>query len=427
MIKRILLIARRDYVSSVMNKAFLIGLLVLPLMMGAFLFASLLLNRGGEKPQRIAVIDHTGYSAAFVIQAAKEKNRREMFEPVTGRQVQPLYIFEEAKPERDEPAQRLLLSERIRKGELTLFLEIQSDSSLVRYYTNSTGPQLNGWLTAAVNDGLRRARLSQLGIDPSRIEKLSGEVKLVSMSPLTRDPETGKIQEAKSANPLRTVVVPFFLAFLMLMTVMIGSAQKLGAVAEDKLQRVFEMLLVAASPFEMMMGKVLSSVGISLTSSIVYIAIAILALAELATMGLAPLHLLPWFFAYLIGDVVMLAALAAALGSTCGTPQEAQSFGFVLFMPVLIPMFLVRPIIEQPNGLLAVAMSLFPPFTPLLMLFRQALPAGVPSWQPWVGLAGVVLTAVFVTWTAARIFRIGILSQGRTPKVSELVQWVLHG
>jgi len=83
-------------------------------------------------------------------------------------------------------------------------------------------------------------------------------------------------------------------------------------------------------------------------------------------------------------------------------------------------------VMQAPNGCLAVVMSFIPPFTPVLMLLRQALPGGVPWWQPWLGLLGVIAYALASVWAAARIFRIGILSQGKTPKIAELAQWVLR-
>jgi ABC-2 type transport system permease protein len=72
-------------------------------------------------------------------------------------------------------------------------------------------------------------------------------------------------------------------------------------------------------------------------------------------------------------------------------------------------------------------MSLFPPFTPVLMLLRQAMPAGVPGWQPWAGLAGVILWTVAGTWIAARIFRVGILMQGQSPRLADLLRWAWAG
>ncbi len=76
---------------------------------------------------------------------------------------------------------------------------------------------------------------------------------------------------------------------------------------------------------------------------------------------------------------------------------------------------------------MATALSLFPPFTPMLTLLRQAMPQGVPTWQPWVGLAGVLVCTFFLTWAAARIFRVAILLQGKTPKAADLVRWAVRG
>jgi ABC-2 type transport system permease protein len=374
-----------------------------------------------------------------VIQACEEASRKPIRNAPNGlRGFQPLqrYIFEEVKPEADEAAQLLSLSNRIRTGELFLVLDISADAllppagakkDLVHYYTNSSGlNQLTLWLPGAVNDGLRRVRLAQLGVDPARVPDALRDVDVVSVNLVTKDPATGKIVQGEKRNPIE-LALPTFLVVLLVMIALMGAAPNLGAVAEDKTQRVFEMLLVSASPFELMMGKVLASLGSSLTSSAVYIAGGLMALAGLASFGLAPLHLLPWFFVYLIADVVILAAVGVAIGSACGSPQDAQHLAFILVLPVMVPMFMLAPVMRQPNGALSTALSFIPLFTPVIMLLRQSLPGGVPWWQPWVGLAGVTVLAFAVVWAAARIFRIGILSQGKAPKLAELARWVVRG
>jgi ABC-2 type transport system permease protein len=63
----------------------------------------------------------------------------------------------------------------------------------------------------------------------------------------------------------------------------------------------------------------------------------------------------------------------------------------------------------------------------MLMLLRQASPAGIPGWQPWVGLIGVLLFTVIYVWAAGRIFRIGLLSQGKPPKIRNLLRWIVKG
>jgi ABC-2 type transport system permease protein len=445
---RIWLIAKRDYLQTVTSKAYLFGLVFLPLIFGGVFLALSLVNRGNAKDQRIVVIDHTGVSAQAVIQACEEANNAARLSP-GGLRVMPRFRFEEAAADsgpdsgldsgatntedRDAGRERqlLALSERVRRGELFLVLEIGAGDEPVRYYTDAAFDQTLVWLPAAVNDGLRRVRLTQagaqLGWDAARAADLLREVPVESMNLVARDPATGNIAAGRKKNPLESAVVPTFLVVLMIMVVIIGSAPHLSAVAEDKMQRVFEMLLGSASAFELMLGKVLAALGSSLTSSTFYIIGGLLALAGMALFGLAPLHLLPWFFVYLAADVTMISALAVALGAACATPQDAQHLVSVLFAPIFIPMFLLTPVMQQPDGWLATVMSLLPPFTPVLMLLRQALPGGVPWWQPWLGLLGVAVWASVVVWAAARIFRIGILSQGKAPKLAELAAWVLQG
>jgi ABC-2 type transport system permease protein len=438
-LRRVLLIATRDYLQMVRSKAYLVGLILIPLLFGGgFLAVSVTTKSNAAKVQRVAVIDRTGVSAASLIQAAEEANRRAMASASFGDPSTPRFVFEEVKPEADPAAQLLALSNRIRAGELSLVLDISPEAlhpssddpkqTLVRYYTNSGGlvDQLGLWLPAVVNDGLRRVRLAQLGVDAARIPGALRDVAVAPMNLVSKDPVTGNIVQGEKRNPIQAGAVPFFLVFLLYIIAIFGSAPNLGAVAEDKVQRVYEMLLVSASSFELMMGKVLAAVGASLTSSIVYILGGLAVLVSMALFGVAPLNLLPWFFLYVIAEVVMLASMGVALGSACSSSQDAQHFAFLLIVPIMIPMFVLTPVMQQPNGGLGVAMSFFPPFTPVVMLLRQALPGGVPWWQPWLALVGVAAWSTAIIWAAARIFRIGILSQGKTPQFAELARWVMR-
>jgi ABC-2 type transport system permease protein len=125
--------------------------------------------------------------------------------------------------------------------------------------------------------------------------------------------------------------------------------------------------------------------------------------------------------------MTMLSAMAAALGAACGSPQDAQSLGMLLFTPVIIPMMMTVVVLQKPNGTMATIMSLFPPFTPMMMLLRQALPGGIPWWQPWVGLVGMTAGVIAISWVAARIFRVAILLQGKPPSLAELAKWAIRG
>lgn len=440
---KILLIAKRDYLASIRTKAFLFGLVVAPLLFGGgFIGVAVVKGRPDIRDRTIAVIDHTGVAAQAVIEAAQEKNNRDLVDRETGRQTMPRYRFENVPPEQDATIQRLAMSDRIRRGNLFAFVEIRADAfkpprkntirdggdPAVTWYANEGGiSEARRWFSGVLNDGLRRVRLAKLGIDPGHFDEILDTVSLQNMNLLTRDKKTGQIREAGKKGDMESFAISFSVSMLLVMIVLVTSGPMLPAIAEDKMQRVFEMLLASATPFELIAGKVIAALGRSLTSSVVYIVGAILLLNSMAMIGLAPLQLLPWFLIYLVTEVTMLCAFASALGAACGSPQDAQSLGVVLVAPVMIPLFLLAPVMQQSNGPIATAVSFFPLFTPIMMLMRQTMPGGVPWWQPWVGLAGVLAATVAMSWIAARIFRVGILLQGKPPNLAELARWAMRG
>ncbi len=435
---RILLIAKRDYLATIRTKAFLIGLVVAPILFsGGFLGMALLKAKPDLKERHIAIIDHTGEVAAAIAEAAQQKNTVEMFDKGSHQQVAPRYVFEMVTPGNDASALHLALSDRVRAGQLFAFVEIGPDalrpgkdvpSHRVSCYVKGGGiDDLRRWLSDPINEGVRKVRLGQLGVDKSPFDEVLAEVSVERLSLVSRDEKTGAIREGRKKNEAEEFAIPFGLMLLLGMIVMVSASPMLSAVTEDKAQRIVEMLLGLATPFELMMGKVLAALGISLTSSALYVLGGTLALQGMGMAGMVPFGLLPWFYVYLISDVIMLCALAAALGAGCSSPQEAQQLAVILLAPVMIPYFVFIVVLDQPNGAIATAMSLFPPFTPMLMMLRMALPGSVPAWQPWVSLVGVVAFTLGAVWAAARIFRVAILMQGKPPKVADLVRWAARG
>ena len=140
-----------------------------------------------------------------------------------------------------------------------------------------------------------------------------------------------------------------------------------------------------------------------------------------------PYRVLPWFFAYMLMAIVMYGAMLAALGASCNEAKDAQNLTMPGLMPVMIPMFLMFPVIKEPMTGFATVLSLFPVFTPMMMMIRIGTPMPIPAWQPWAGLVGVFAFTVLSVWTAGRIFRVAILVQGRPPRLGDLLRWAIHG
>jgi ABC-2 type transport system permease protein len=447
---KVFTIAKRDYLATIRTKAFIFGLVLAPILFGGGSIGMSFLNSKPDLTDRhVAIVDHTGVVAEALVSAAREKNDRELFDGKTHQQIAPRYVFEVIAPAADRKDQLLALSGRVRRRELAAFLEIGKDAlrppapanslsevfaektdadASVSYYANTGGiDEMRMWLNGPISDGVRLARLAQLGIDINRNKGLAAGVPIEGLSLVDRDEKTGEVHQARKRRELEGFFVPFAVAMILAMIVMVGTAPMLQNVTQDKSQRIVETLLGAVSPLELMTGKVLGSVAVSVTSSLLYVIAGLVAVSAFGLAGLLPLSIIGWFYVYLLTDVIMLCSFAAALGSCCSTPQDAQNLAIVLLMPCIIPMFMLVAVLRQPNGALATVMSLIPPFTPVLMLLRQSIPGGVPAWQPWVGLAGAMAFAVVTVWAASRIFRVAILMQGKPPKLAEMARWAMKG
>ena len=196
---------------------------------------------------------------------------------------------------------------------------------------------------------------------------------------------------------------------------------------EEKIQRIAEVLLGSVRPFQLMMGKLLGIVGVSLTLVAVYLAGAYWAAERFDFADLIPVDLLVWFLVYQVLSVLMYGSLFIAVGAACTDTKETQTMLLPVMLLACLPMFVMANVIREPNSSFALGASLFPFATPMLMIARQAVPPGIPVWQPVVGVVLVLATTLLCVYAAGRIFRVGILMQGKGARFSQLFQWVFRG
>jgi ABC-2 type transport system permease protein len=428
-------LAKRDYTAAVRTKGFIIGLILAPLIMGGSVIAiALMKDKMDTSDKRVAIIDRSGELSQVLMAAAGRRNATELLDQKSGKKVKPSYVFEVAPSSGRIEAQRLQLSERVRAGTLTGFLEIgrnaihpgMDDSKIEYYAKNAALDEIRGWIQGPVNDRVRELRLKEIGVDASTTKDLFWPVIVDGMGLVTVD-AGGSVKNAKRANPAEAVGIPLVMLFLMFMMIQMGAMPLLSSVMEEKTQRIAEVLLSSITPFEFMMGKVMGGVGVSLTSSLVYVVGGVIGIKRMGFEEYIPYHILPWFFTYMVLAIVMLGSMFAALGSACNDAKDAQSLTGIPMLITIFPMFLIGPLLQQPNSNIFVVLSLFPPFTPFIMLMRQSMPGGIPMWQPWAGLAGMVILAALFVWCGGRIFRIGILSQGEAPKLRNILRWAIRG
>ena len=199
---------------------------------------------------------------------------------------------------------------------------------------------------------------------------------------------------------------------------------------EEKMQRIAEVLLGSVNPFQLMMGKLLGMVGVSMTILAVYLGGAVLGARSAGWTEFIPPNLsllVIWFVIFQALAVLMFGAVFIAVGAACSDIKEAQSMIMPIYIFIIFPMFVWLPVMKEPAGALALVLSLIPPATPMLMMLRTAGWPNIPLWQPLLGTLLVLLTTVFCVFVAGRIFRVGLLMQGKGAKISDMVRWAVRG
>ena len=436
--RKILRIARREYIAAVHTKGFIIGLVIGPIVMGGgFIALALFKDRVDTDQKVMALLDHSRLVAEAVVEAARVHNDEYLFDE-SGKQIRPAYKIEVLEPDLEEPgAQKLELSNRVRNGSLHAFIEIgpevlhpgeDPEASRIAYHAeNAALDDIRGWIEQPINGRLRELRLVEAGVDVASVSDLFSWIRSEPMGLLSQDEASGGIKDAQRSSEARAFGVPFFVVMIMFLITMMGALPLLQAVMEEKNQRIAEVMLGSVRPFQFMMGKVLGGVGVSMTASVVYIGGGVYAFKHFGLGDQIPFSLVAWFFVFMFLNIVMLGSILASLGSTCNDAKEAQSVTMPAMTPLMVPMFLIVPIATQPASTFATGLSLIPIFTPIVMTLRLSTPATIPAWQPWTGLAGVIAFAILAVWAGGRIFRVAILMQGKPPHLPSMIRWALRG
>ncbi len=445
--RKVGVVASTEFSSAVRTKAFLISLLLLPLIMvGSILIQTVVARRVDTSPRRFAVLDREGTFYPVIENAARARNTA-----VVGKDGKP--YAPKFEPERVELGDRsrdealLALSDRVRKGDLFAFVEIpeevveprSAEHEALRYYSeNPNDESLADWLEMTVNAEVRGRRLRSAGIDPRLADRLSRPVPTENLGLLSRvaaapvkPGETTKagapatIRQAEKVDRVRSALVPAVLMFVVFMVVMTTTPQLLQSVIEEKMSRISEVLLGSVTPFELMMGKLLGNVGIALVLASLYVGGGYAVANHYGYADAVPASLLAATGFFLVMAIVLFGSLYLAVGSACSELKDAQSLMMPVMLLSMMPIFVWTAVLQSPNSPLSVGMSLFPPATPYLMLLRLSLQPAPPFWQVSLSVVLTLLTVLACVWSAGKIFRVGLLIQGKAPSFAQLIRWVV--
>jgi ABC-type Na+ efflux pump permease subunit len=229
--------------------------------------------------------------------------------------------------------------------------------------------------------------------------------------------------KAKENLELRFMIPGGFM-MLMWIAAFTSANQLLTTTIEEKSSKVIEVLLSATSPLELLAGKILGQGFVSLLMLSTYGAAGLAGLAFLTMLDIVPLSSLILFFLWFLLAYFMVASIMAAVGSAVSDLREAQSLVQPAMIVMMIPLLLWLPISENPTGWLATITSFVPPIGPFVMVLRTTgAVEPIPLWQIGLALAVNGFSTIALVWIASRVFRIGVLMQGKPPTPMELLRW----
>lgn len=450
-LRRIQLVAAREFFTTVTSKGFLIGLLVMPVIitMVILVMPRLMANRGAQVEVEVAVIDRSG--SAFVeslrselrsesILARQAATRREAEEQVGAAGATPQQVV--AQP--SIPAFSLLelpedttlgehqawltagdLGKQQRRALLIVPAEAVSGGAQDGYSTyelyapRNLPPDAEGILHAATRPALIAERLRSSGFDPEL-------VRAATHIPRTQTMLVSADGRQRSAQGLNRMM-PFIMGVLLFMGIMTGGQGLMTSTVEEKSSRVVEVLLAAVSSLELMWGKLLGQLGVGLLMMAVYVGLGVLALLQFALIGLIDPMLILWLFLFFLMAYLVFGALMMAIGAAVNQMADAQSLMGPIMIILIIPYIATAMIGNAPDSAFAVISSFIPPINGFTMMARLASTSPPPVWQVLLSLGLGVLGACIAVWFAAKVFRVGLLMHGKPPSFGTLVKWARMG
>ena len=422
---KILLIIKREYLTRVRKRTFIIGTNLFPVLYLALIFGTGYIAEKSREDLTVGIIDKSGF---FTDELIAKTNGTDSLNKLSLIKI-PEALFKTSYDSLGYNGYVVIPQTASWKQGLDSLLFVTNKT----YGAGATIPvenKLNRLWDEIKNDSL--------GIDSSKKQILaSSNISLKVYNSKNRDADAGA-----------ATVIGYVCGFLMYLILLLYGSQVMMGVTEEKTNRIAEVVVSSVKPFQLMLGKIIGIGMVALTQFLIWIACIFLiynigkvsgqstgAMAE-AVGGVqrvfTSVHILTvvgCFIFYMLGGFFFYSSLYAAIGSAINEDmREAQSLSFPITMLVIFSIALMTPAISNPSSPLAVWTSIIPFSSPIVMMAR--VPFGVPNTVPWwqLGLSMALLIAgfMFTTWFAARIYRTGILMYGKKPSWKEMMKWAFR-
>ncbi len=435
------LIIKREYLSRVRSRSFILTTFLTPLLFVALIFGAAYLSYKGKEKLKVAVIDENGF---FKDHLKSDDNVAFEF-----------------------PG-NVDTSNYLGKGYSALLTITKIDTSKQQqFYVRSekaigigATQNIEDKIDAVVEDNM----LQQSGIMRSKLDSIHKNSHIANVVSLEEHEGT-----AKESNQLLAYIVGYTSGTLIYITLLIYGMMLLRGVMEEKTNRIAEVVVSSVKPFQLMMGKIIGIGAVGLTQFIMWIVLIIVLFSgaqlfishdtmkqvqmlQQSSGGMAgnaaqvsegaqfifntqhtlstanwPLIIFCFIF-YFLGGYLFYAALFAAVGCVTEDVQSSQSLTLPITMPVIFSFIIGTNAVQVPDSGLAIWASIIPFSSPVVMMSRIAygVPGTVAYWQLAASIVLLIAGFLFTTWLAAKIYRTGILMYGKKTTWKEMWKWAFR-
>lgn len=420
--RSIWIVVKREYLTAVKTKAFVLTTILLPLVgIGFFVMVLFLTNHQPTKTFRLAIVDNSGGLAPSISQSLDMKlpNGQPEFTIVKA--------IKQTAP--DDSVENQLRAD-ILADKLDAYLLIPRDlTKSAQLHTRNPGDfSLEGPLATALNRAVILNRLNARGIhvDDAGAITRSVDLELIKVS---KSGET--VEKGQSFGLAITLVILLYMSLLIYGIIMMRS------VLEEKTTRTMEVLISSVTPFQLLTGKILGVAATAFTQLLIWLISLLILLSYAAAMastmgpdspltGLrVPASLIIYAIVFFVGGYFLYSAMYAAIGSACSSEHDAQQMQWLATAPLVFTILIYGMVMSDPASTMSIALSEIPFFAPVLMPLRISLQMP-PFWQIALSIVLLFAGTIGAIWASSKVYRIGVLMYGKRPTLPELARWLRY-
>ncbi len=428
------IIIKREYLSRVKKKTFLLSTFLFPIVLILFIAGSVFFAVKTKDSHTVAVANDPGYF---------KRNLESDSSTV-------IFVFP-----RDVDSNNY--QEKGYDGVLYIASDSLSNYTLIA--RKSFGLGARGYIESQINKSIEHHLLEERGITKATLDSIN------KRSAKDLDERVKKKDgESEKTNAGLAYGIGFGSGILIYITMFIFGAMVMRGVMEEKTSRIAEVIISSCKPFQLMMGKIIGIAGVGLTQLLLWIILITVLVSSLQfflpadtiqqvqdaqqnlpsgaknnSVAIGILNakdtfvndvnwpvIIGCFMFYFLGGYLFYASLFAAIGSVVNEdPQEAQSLMLPITMPIIFGFIILSSGADNPDSPAMFWASLIPFTSPIVMMGRIAhgVPEYVPIWQLLLSMGLLVIGFIFTTWFAGKVYRTGILLYGKKPSWKEMIRW----